>query len=71
VTKPGSDALDSGLFWNAFMVDKVNMFYIASWDTAQMSIGEVESHCDAMALILRKLVNQDNWEKKVVDVFSC
>lgn len=60
----------SGLYWNAFMVDKVNMFFVASWDTAQMGITDVDGHCDAMAMVLRKLCNEANWAKKVSDVFA-
>ncbi|KAK3347250.1 hypothetical protein B0T25DRAFT_554006 [Lasiosphaeria hispida] len=58
-----------GLIWNAFMVDQVNIFFMVSWDTAQMTIGEVEVFCEVMALVLRKLVKQDNWDREVADLF--
>jgi hypothetical protein len=61
----------SGLFWNAFMVDKVNLFFIASWDTAQMSHKEIEAHCDSLAGVLRRLADERNWERKVGEVFHC
>jgi len=60
----------SGLFWNAFMVDRTNLFFIANWDTAQMNLEEIEGHCNTMASILRQLVKDVNWDKKVFDVFS-
>jgi hypothetical protein len=62
--------LGSGLFWNAFMIDPVNMYFIASWDTAQMNDGEVDGHCDSLADVLRKLADENNWDKKVGDVFT-
>ncbi|KAH6981772.1 hypothetical protein BKA56DRAFT_672572 [Ilyonectria sp. MPI-CAGE-AT-0026] len=61
---------DCGLFWNAFMIDAVNLYFIASWDTAQMNDREVEGHCDSLAEVMRKLANEDNWEKKVGEVFT-
>jgi hypothetical protein len=51
------------------MLDASNLFFIASWDTAQMSATEVEGHCERLATVLRKLVNHGNWEKKVEEVF--
>ncbi|KAK3324871.1 hypothetical protein B0H66DRAFT_106255 [Apodospora peruviana] len=62
---------DCGLVWTAFMVDKSNLFFIASWDTAQLSLEEVEGHCNTMASVLRQLVNEENWNKPVAEVFSC
>ncbi|KAH6894497.1 hypothetical protein B0T10DRAFT_436085 [Thelonectria olida] len=61
---------DCGLFWNAFMIDSVNMYFIASWDTAQMNDQEVDGHCDSLADVLRKLADQNNWDKKVGEVFT-
>ncbi|KAM7189121.1 hypothetical protein V8F33_010242 [Rhypophila sp. PSN 637] len=61
---------DCGLFWNAFMVDRTNLFFIANWDTAQMNLDEVEGHCNTMASILRHLVKEANWDKRISDVFS-
>lgn len=60
----------SGLFWNAFMIDSVNMYFIASWDTAQMNDTEVDAHCDSLADVMRKLTDKNNWDKKVGDVFT-
>lgn len=51
------------------MLDSVNMSFIATWDTAQLSLGEVEGHCETMAKLLRKLVREENWGKPVTEVF--
>ncbi|KAM7214894.1 hypothetical protein V8F06_009720 [Rhypophila decipiens] len=61
---------DCGLFWNAFMVDRTNLFFIANWDTAQMNLDEVEGHCNTVASILRQLVKEANWDRRISDVFS-
>lgn len=65
-----NDWPDCGFFWNAFMLDASNLFFIASWDTAQMSAVEVEGHCEMLAKVLRKLVHHGNWGKRVDEVFS-
>lgn len=61
---------DSGLFWNAFMVDNNNLYFIASWDTAQMNDTEIEEHCDSLADVMRKLADERRWGKKVEEVFG-
>ncbi|KAF5012017.1 hypothetical protein FDECE_1901 [Fusarium decemcellulare] len=61
---------DCGLFWNAFMVDSVNLYFIASWDTAQMNDVEVDGHCDSLSDVMRKLADEGNWEKKLSEVFA-
>ncbi|KAF7552804.1 hypothetical protein G7Z17_g4065 [Cylindrodendrum hubeiense] len=61
---------DCGLFWNAFMIDSVNLYFIASWDTAQMNEREVDGHCDSLSEVMRKLADERNWEKKVGEVFT-
>ncbi|KAH7157381.1 hypothetical protein B0J13DRAFT_649912 [Dactylonectria estremocensis] len=61
---------DCGLFWNAFMIDSVNLYFIASWDTAQMNDREVDRCCDGLSDVMRKLADEGNWEKKVGDVFT-
>lgn len=63
--------MQSGLFWNAFMVDRTSLFFIANWDTAQMNLEEVEGHCNSMANILRQLVKESNWDRKISEVFGC
>ncbi|KAL6918132.1 hypothetical protein FSST1_009627 [Fusarium sambucinum] len=63
------DWADCGFFWNAFMIDSMNLYFIASWDTAQMNDTEVGGHCDALSEILRKLGDGNNWDKKLSDVF--
>ncbi|KAL9566873.1 hypothetical protein ACKAV7_008937 [Fusarium commune] len=60
---------DCGFFWNAFMIDSINLYFIASWDTAQMNDKEVEGHCDALSDVMRKLCDERNWDKKLSDVF--
>ncbi|RFN51239.1 hypothetical protein FIE12Z_4557 [Fusarium flagelliforme] len=61
---------DCGFFWNAFMIDAVNLYFIASWDTAQMNDTEVDGHCDGLSDVLRKLGDENNWDKKLRDVFD-
>ncbi|KAF4968833.1 hypothetical protein FSARC_3862 [Fusarium sarcochroum] len=60
---------DCGFFWNAFMVDSINLYFIASWDTAQMNDTEVDGHCDALSDVMRKLGDESNWDKKLGEVF--
>ncbi|KAF5024213.1 hypothetical protein F66182_3727 [Fusarium sp. NRRL 66182] len=60
---------DCGLFWNAFMIDSINLYFIASWDTAQMNDAEMDGHCDALSEVMRQLADEGNWEKKLSDVF--
>lgn len=52
------------------MVDKENMYFIASWDTAQMNDGDVGECCDCLADVMRKLGDERNWERKIGDVFG-
>lgn len=52
------------------MVDRTNLFFIANWDTAQMNLDEVEGHCNTLAGILRQLVKEENWDRKVCEVFN-
>ncbi|KAF4450084.1 hypothetical protein F53441_6728 [Fusarium austroafricanum] len=61
---------DCGFFWNAFMIDSVNLYFIASWDTAQMNDTEVNGHCDSLSDVMRKLEDERNWDKKLSDVFQ-
>ncbi|KAM6534759.1 hypothetical protein FALCPG4_004385 [Fusarium falciforme] len=61
---------DCGFFWNAFMIDSVNLYFIASWDTAQMNDTEVDGHCDSLSDVMRKLADDRNWEKSIGEVFS-
>ncbi|KAM5346387.1 hypothetical protein ACJ41O_009392 [Fusarium nematophilum] len=61
---------DCGLFWNAFMIDSVNLYFIASWDTAQMNDTEVDGYCDGLSDVMRKLADGSNWDKKMGEVFA-
>ncbi|KAF4981453.1 hypothetical protein FZEAL_2741 [Fusarium zealandicum] len=61
---------DCGFFWNAFMIDSVNLYFVASWDTAQMNEVEVDSHCDSLSNVMRVLADEGNWEKKMGEVFG-
>lgn len=51
------------------MIDRDNLYFVASWDTAQMNNVEVECHCDRMADVMRKLGDERNWQKRIGDVF--
>jgi hypothetical protein len=52
------------------MVDATNLYFIASWDTAQMNDTEVGGHCDTLSEVMRKLGDENNWDKKLGDVFD-
>jgi hypothetical protein len=71
---PASDQptnlISSGFFWNAFMADTENLFFVASWDTAQMNDKEVELCCDQLTEVMRKLAHESNWDRIVGEVFG-
>lgn len=50
------------------MVDKENMYFIASWDTAQLSGDEVDGYCDCLAEMTRALANMSNWDQPLKEV---
>lgn len=58
---------DCGLYWNCCTVDQDNLFFIASWDTAQMSDEEVQQSCDEYAHALRLLAKFENWDRGLAD----
>ncbi|TFB06737.1 Putative acyl-CoA synthetase YngI [Trichoderma ghanense] len=60
---------DCGLFWSAFMVDRENLLFIASWDTAQLNAEQVDGYCDDLADVMRRLASEDNWGLKMGEVF--
>lgn len=64
------DWADFGFCWKMFLVARYNMLVVASWDTAQMNVDEVERHCDSMAHVLRRLANEANWDRQMGDVFA-
>ncbi|KAM3511740.1 hypothetical protein MY11210_004630 [Beauveria gryllotalpidicola] len=59
---------DCGIFWNAFMVDKENMYFVASWDTAQLNGDEIDEYCDRLADMLRALAHASNWDSPLRNV---
>lgn len=61
---------DSGFFWNMFMIDSQNLYFVASWDTAQMNDIEVEDFCECMADTMRKMAKPDNWNKTIGQLFG-
>lgn len=52
-----------------FLASPENMMFIASWDTAQMNVDEVDRHCDCMAAIMRRLASETNWDEKIGRLF--
>lgn len=52
------------------MLDKENVYFIASWDTAQMNADEMDGCCDRLANIVRALGSEHNWDKRLRDVFQ-
>ncbi|KAM3545909.1 hypothetical protein ARSEF1564_001190 [Beauveria bassiana] len=59
---------DCGLFWNAFMFDKENMYFVASWDTAQLNGDVMDEYCDRLAEMLRALAHSSNWDSPLKNV---
>ncbi|RDA84296.1 hypothetical protein CP532_3330 [Ophiocordyceps camponoti-leonardi (nom. inval.)] len=64
------DWADFGFCWNMFSAGQDAILFIASWDTAQMNVDEVEQHCDGMAEVMRRLAQDSNWDRSVGDVFA-
>jgi len=52
------------------MLDSANLSFVASWDTAQMSVDEVKEHCDTMTKILKGLMEEESWDREALDVFA-
>lgn len=50
------------------MIDADNLYFIASWDTAQMNDIEVGGYCDVLAEVMRKLAIEENWHRSVASV---
>lgn len=63
-------AFSSGIYWNCCMIDQDNFLFFASWDTAQMSEGEVSRHCDLYADVLRSVSGLGNWGRELADSLS-
>ncbi|XP_044719016.1 AMP-binding enzyme domain-containing protein [Hirsutella rhossiliensis] len=59
------DWADFGFCWNMFLASPENMIFIASWDTAQMNVDEVDRHCDCMAAVMRRLANEAHWDTRI------
>lgn len=51
------------------MVDRENLLFIASWDTAQLNAEQVDGYCDDLADVMRRLANEDNLGLKMGEVF--
>ncbi|KAF4595496.1 AMP-binding enzyme family protein [Ophiocordyceps camponoti-floridani] len=64
------DWADFGFCWNMFLAGRDSIFFIASWDTAQLEADEVEQHCDVMADVMRLLSREASWEKPMGQVFA-
>ncbi|PFH61619.1 hypothetical protein XA68_16794 [Ophiocordyceps unilateralis] len=64
------DWADFGFCWNMFLAGRDAIYFIASWDTAQMNVDDVEGHCDGMAEVMRRLARESNWHRTVGDVFA-
>ncbi|PHH89389.1 hypothetical protein CDD83_6171 [Cordyceps sp. RAO-2017] len=64
------DWADFGFCWNMFLASREVIVIVASWDTAQMDVDEVERHCDCMADVMRRLATEANWDRTIGDVFG-
>lgn len=61
----GANEPHSALAWNAFMMDRDNLYFIASGND-----DHVEGYCDKLAHIMRFLGNQENWNREIRQVFG-
>ena len=52
------------------MISDDNLFFVASWDTAQMNDREVDAYCECLAAVMRKLNLESNWAKTMGEVFE-
>ena len=52
------------------MLDKENLFFVASWDTAHLNDVDVESLCDDLASILRQISDLDSWHRAVEELLN-
>lgn len=52
------------------MVDKESLYFIASWDTAQMNDVEVGECSDLLAYVMLKLACEDNWHLTIGSIFG-
>lgn len=50
------------------MFDKENMYFVASWDTAQLNGDEIDEYCDRLAEMLRALAHSSNWHSPLKNV---
>ncbi|VUC37003.1 unnamed protein product [Clonostachys rosea] len=50
--------------------DCESLYFVASWDTAQMNDIEVEDFCECMADTMRKMARPDNWNRTVGHLFG-
>lgn len=51
------------------MLNEDNLFFVASWDTAQFNDTEINQCCDALSDVMRALGKVENWDKTVGEVF--
>ena len=45
------------------------MYFLGSWDTAQLNDEEMEENCDLLADVMRQLADKQCWEGAIKDVF--
>ena len=60
----------SGVFWNAFMVDKNTMQVVLSWDTAQFNEQEAEGYLDEYIGIVRRMAQAQNLDTPLGELFG-
>ncbi|KEY75091.1 hypothetical protein S7711_01551 [Stachybotrys chartarum IBT 7711] len=63
------DWADSAFFWNAYMIDNDNLQFIASWDTAQTTVKQVDKCCDLLADLMHYMAEQQAWQEPVEKIW--
>ncbi|KAE9377406.1 acetyl-CoA synthetase-like protein [Stipitochalara longipes BDJ] len=60
---------DAGFFWEAGMTGPDELCVLATWDDAQLSQEETEGHVATLNKIIQWMIEPENWEKSVGEVF--
>jgi hypothetical protein len=58
----------SGVFWEAGMTGPDELCVLVTWDDAQLSQSEIESHLCSLNRIIEWLIVPENWGKAVGDI---
>jgi hypothetical protein len=51
------------------MIDNDNLQFIASWDTAQTTVKQVDKCCDLLADLMHYMAEQQAWQEPVEKIW--